>query len=64
MSIKELCLKHHYKYDYLYNLVLIKGEITVYDRGVWKVSERELLEYSQILKNKKLSEIKSRKGSN
>ena len=64
MTFKELCLKHGYKYDYIYNVVLIKGEVPVFDRGVWAVSEKALLEYSEKMKAKKLSEIKSRKGTN
>ena len=48
MSIKELCLKRGYDYNYLYKWSIIKGEITVYNRGTWKLSESEVLEFSEL----------------
>ena len=62
LSIKELCLKHMYDYDYLYKWSIIKGEIQVYLRGTWKLSESEVLQFSKTMKEKKLSKIKSLKG--
>ena len=59
MSLKELCLKHNYNYDYLYKYSILKGEITVYDRGIWKLSESEVLEFSRRKKEKKLNRIRS-----
>ena len=62
MSLKELCLKHRYDYDYLYKWSIIKGEIQVYLRGTWKLSESEVLQFSEAMKEKKLSKIKALKG--
>ena len=62
MSIKELCLKHGYNYDYLYKWSILKGAITVYDRGCWKVSESEVLEFSRMQAEKKLNKIRATKG--
>lgn len=33
MSIKELCLKHQFDYDYLYKWSIVKGVINTYFRG-------------------------------
>lgn len=62
MSIKELCMKHGYDYNYLYKWSIIKGVIPVYYRGTWKLSEREVQEFSRIQKEQKLAKIR-RKGS-
>ncbi len=62
LSLKEMCLKHKYDYDYLYKKSIVEGLITPYDRGVWKVSESEVLDFSRITREKKLSKIKNRKG--
>lgn len=62
LSFKELCLKHGYNYDYLYKYSILKGQIPVYDRGTWKLSESEVLEFSRTQKEKKLSKIRSKKG--
>ena len=62
MSIKELCLKHGYDYNYLYKWSIIKGVIPVYYRGTWKLSESEVQEFSRIQKEHKLAKIRSRIG--
>ena len=62
MSIKELCLKHGYNYDYLYKWAILKRVITVYERGTWKLSEREVLEFSRVQAEKKLSKVRAAKG--
>lgn len=58
MSIKEVCLKHGYDYDYLYKWAIIKGVIKVYLRGTWKLSEREVLEFSRHMAEKRLNKIR------
>ena len=62
MSLKELCLKHGYNYDYLYKYSILSGDITVYLRGTWKLSEKEVLEFSRNMAVKKLDKIRTRKG--
>ena len=62
MSLKELCLKHGYNYDSLYKYSILRGDITVYLRGTWKLSEKEVLEFSRNMAVKKLSKIRTRKG--
>ena len=62
MSLKELCLKHGYNYDYLYKYSILRGDITVYLRGTWKLSEKEVLEFSRNMAVKKLDKIRTRKG--
>lgn len=62
MSLKEICLKHGYNYDYLYKHSILKGNITVYSRGTWKLSEKEVLEFSRNMAVKKLDKIRTRKG--
>jgi len=62
MSLKELCLKHSLEYDYLYKWSVVKGEIKVHFRGVWKVSESEVLDYINSKAEEKLRKLKSRKG--
>lgn len=63
MSIKELCLKHGYDYNYLYKWSIIKGVIPVYYRGTWKLSEVEVQEFSHIQKEKKLAKIRKKGGN-
>lgn len=58
MSIKELCLKHQFDYDYLYKWSILKGAINVYFRGKWKLSESEVLEFSRIKTEEKLSKAR------
>ena len=62
MSLKELCLKHSLEYDYLYKWSVVKGEIKVYFRGVWKVSESEVLNFINSMGETKLSKIRTSKG--
>lgn len=62
MSLKELCTKHCLDYDYLYKWSVLKGEIKVYFRGIWKVSESEVLDYINSKAEQKLGKLKSRKG--
>ena len=62
MSLKELCLKHGYNYDYLYKYSILRGDITVYLRGTWKLSESEVLEFGKNTAEKKLGKIRTRKG--
>ena len=62
MSIKELCLKHGYDYDFLYKRAIQKREINVYYRGTWKLSESEVLEFSRNVAEKKLSKLRTSKG--
>lgn len=61
MSLKELCLKHGYNYDYLYKYSILRGDITVYLRGTWKLSESEVLEFSKNTAEKKLDRIRTSK---
>ena len=61
MSLKELCLKHGYNYDYLYKYSILRGDITVYFRGTWKLSESEVLEFSRNMAVKKLDKIRTSK---
>lgn len=58
MSIKELCLKHQFDYDYLYKWSITKGVIKVYFRGKWKLSESEVLEFSRIKAEEKLNKVR------
>lgn len=46
MSFKDFALKHQMKLGYLYKL-REKGEIKRYKRGVWKISESEVLKALQ-----------------
>lgn len=62
MSLKEICLKHSIDYDYLYKWSVLKGEIKVHFRGVWKVSEKEVFEFIYSQEVKKLSKIRAGKG--
>lgn len=62
MSIRELSLKHGYNYDYLYKHSILRGNITVYFRGIWKLSESEVLEFSHNLAEKRLQRIRVGKG--
>ncbi len=62
MSLKELCLKHGYSYDYLYKHSILRGNITVYYRGSWKLSESEVLEFSRDVGEKKLNKVRADKG--
>ena len=62
MSLKELREKHGYNYDYLYKYSILRGDITVYLRGTWKLSEKEVLEFSRNMAVKKLDKIRTRKG--
>ncbi|MCM1264854.1 MAG: hypothetical protein NC200_01525 [Candidatus Gastranaerophilales bacterium] len=62
MSIKELCLKHGYDYNYLYKWSIIKGAIPVYYRGIWKLSENEVQEFSRIQQEQKLAKIRKSVG--
>ena len=62
MSLKELCLKHSLEYDYLYKWSVVKGEIKVHFRGVWKVSESEALEFINNQGAKKLSKVRTSRG--
>ena len=64
MSIKEICLKHGFDYDYLYKWSILKKEIKVYFRGIWKLSESEVLEFSRAVAEKKLSKIRTANGRN
>lgn len=47
MSFAELEAEHGYKYSYLYKWACLKGELTVYPRGVNKLSEAEVLQFSE-----------------
>lgn len=62
MSIRELSLKHHYDYNFLYKRSIIKGDITPHFRGVWKLSERETLEFCRNLAEQKLKRIRKKNG--
>lgn len=64
MSIRELCLKHGYNYDYLYKWSILKRAISVYERGTWKLSENEVLEFSRQQAEQKLNKIKTTKEVN
>lgn len=61
MSIKELCLKHQFDYDYLYKWSITKGAINVYFRGKWKLSESEVLEFSRVKTEEKLNKVRGGK---
>lgn len=62
MSFKELCLKHSLEYDYIYKWSVVKGAIKVYFRGVWKVSESEVLDFINSQEAKKLAKTRATKG--
>ena len=62
LSIKEICLKHCYDYDYLYKWSVIKGVIKTYFRGTWKLSESEVLAFCDSVAEKKLSKVRTSKG--
>lgn len=47
MSFKELEIKHGYKYGYLYKWACLEGKLTIYPRGVNKLSESEVLQFSR-----------------
>lgn len=47
MSIRALCLKHGFKYGYLYKWSCLEDKITVYPRGGIKLSEKDVLEFEQ-----------------
>lgn len=44
MTIREIEAKHGFKYSYLYKHARL-GDITIYPRGVFKLSEREVLNF-------------------
>ena len=62
MSLREICLKHRFNYNYLYKCAIQKRAIKVYFRGNWKLSEREVLDWSSKLAQEKLKKLKSRKA--
>ena len=62
MSFNELCLKHRYNYDYLYKHSIIRGNITAYFRGTWKLSESEVLEFSRNVARERIEKIRANKG--
>ena len=64
MSFKELQLKHNFDYDYLYKKSVEEGAIRLYMRGVWKLSENEVLKFAEKIKEEKLNKLKIRKGGN
>lgn len=64
MSIKELCMKHGYDYNYLYKWSILKGVIPVYYRGAWKLSESEVLEFSRNQQEQKLAKIRRKESDN
>ncbi|DAB07679.1 TPA: hypothetical protein CPT92_04795 [Candidatus Gastranaerophilales bacterium HUM_13] len=64
MSFKEIGLKHSIEYDYLYKRSIITGEIQPYYRGIWKLSEREVLEFCDNEAQKKLNKIRAKNGDN
>ena len=47
LSFKEFEIKHGYKYGYLYKWACLEGKLTIYPRGVNKLSESEVLEFSR-----------------
>lgn len=47
LSFKELGIKYGFKYSYLYKWACLEGELTVYPRGIIKLSESEVLEFSR-----------------
>ncbi len=64
MSFRELGLKHSIEYDYLYKRSIITGEIQPYYRGIWKLSEKEVLEFCDNEAQKKLNKIRAKNGGN
>lgn len=64
MSIKEICLKHCFDYDYLYKWAIQQSAINVYFRGTWKLSEKEVLNFSRAQAEKKLNKIRTNKRRN
>jgi len=61
MSIREISKKHGYDYNYLYKWSVIKQRLTLYDRGIWKLSEKEVLDFSRKRTQEKLAKLRSRK---
>lgn len=47
MTLKELGIKHGFKYGYLYKWSCREKQITVYDRGTLYLSEKEVLEFAK-----------------
>ncbi len=62
LSLKELCLKHGFEYNYLYKIAITKGLIGVYYRGSWKLSESEVLKFFEDIAKTKLSKIRTSNG--
>ena len=46
MSFKEIEMKHGIKYQYLYKWACTMGQIRIFNRGKLKLSEREVLEFT------------------
>ena len=47
MSFKEIEMNHGIKYQYLYKWACTMGQIRIFNRGKLKLSEREVLEFTE-----------------
>jgi hypothetical protein len=47
MSFKEIEIKHGIKYQFLYKWACTMGKIRIFNRGKLKLSEREVLEFTE-----------------
>jgi hypothetical protein len=46
MTFKEIEIKHGIKYQYFYKWACTMGQIRIFNRGKLKLSEREVLEFT------------------
>jgi hypothetical protein len=47
LTFKEIEIKHGIKYQYLYKWACIMGQIRIFNRGKLKLSEREVLDFTE-----------------
>ena len=58
LSIKDMCAKYGFEYSYLYKWAIRKGAIKAYYRGLWKLSEQEVLAFIKLVTDKKLKQVR------
>ena len=63
MSLKEISIKHHLDYNFLYKWAIEKGKISTYFRGRWMLSVSEVLEFCKIRAEEKLKRIRTSQGN-
>ena len=47
LTFKEIEIKHGIKYQYLYKWACTMGQIRIFNRGKLKLSEREVLDFTE-----------------